>query len=355
MREDPAETPPEEEPSLGLKLGVMLLSCLVTAGLAEGLLRLADGGAWPQLPIFTERPGPGIALAPAAAAKVRRKAGGAYEVRTDRYGLRVGSAPSPRGGWLVVGDSQVLGQGVGADEGFTARLSAAGLPAANGGVPGYGVADGLALAEVLLPELSPAGVLVVIDQANDWEDAAAPVSERYQVRGGWLVATAEAGGLRGPFLDSPLSRLHLGFYAGWYLLRPPPAEPELPRWLSEPRAELQVSQSLTRLIDRFAARHGELTLAAAFLPVDVAVTDRRQDSSPFAAFAAAVSPPPWEDSTLRDQVLSFATVPAIDLSPALLDCPGCFLERDYHLSARGHARVAAALIAQLPPLAQKTE
>ena len=355
MSEIPAETPPEDEPSLGLKLGVMLLSCLVTAGLSEGLLRLADGGAWPQLPIFVERPGPGIALAAEAAARVRRKTGGAYEVRTDRYGLRVGSEPSPRGGWLVVGDSQVLGQGVEADESFTARLGAAGLPAANAGVPGYGVADELALAEDLLPALSPAGVLVVIDQANDWEDAAAPVSERYQVRGGWLVASDEAGGLRGPFLDSPLSRLHLGFYAGWYLLRPPASEPEIPRWLSDPRAELSVSQSLTRLIDRFAARHRALTVAAAFLPVDVAVTDRRRDSSPFAAFAAAVDPPPWEDRTLRDQILSFATVPTFDLSPALLDCPDCFLERDYHLSALGHARVAEALLAQLPPLAQKTE
>lgn len=351
---DPTATPPpgEDEPTLAVKLGMMLLSCLVTAGMAEGLVRLADGNAWPQLPIFAEVEGPGIALAPDASAKVRRKVGGTYEVRTDGLGLRVVEGASPRGGWLVVGDSQALGQGVEADETFTAKLTAAGVPAANGGVPGYGVADDLALAQSLLDRLDPAGVLVVIDQANDWEDAAAPVDERYQVRGGWLVGTEEAGGLRGPFLDSPISRLHLGFYAGWYLLRPPESEPVAPRWLTDPRAERRVSESLTRLVDAFAARYDDLVVALAYMPVDVSVTDQRQDTSPFAAFADAAVVKPWDDTSLRDQVMSSATVPAVDLTPALGGCPECFLERDYHLSERGHTQVAEALRAELPPLPQ---
>ena len=109
-----------------IRWGLPLAACALALGLAEGLMRLADGNAFPQLDIFQERSGQ-LRLLATASARVRRPDGAIYALHTGEQGLRL-----PLGsGLLVVGDSQVLGFGVADDAAFPALLGAV-----NAGVPG---------------------------------------------------------------------------------------------------------------------------------------------------------------------------------------------------------------------------
>ena len=343
------ELPPrttDSEPSLAIKLGMMVVSCLVTLGVGEGAVRYQNDNALPQLNIFTEVDY-GVAFQPSAHARVGGQGKDLFEVSTDTLGLRSASAgDAPMGGCvLVVGDSQPLGQGVDYAESFAARLTADGVPTCNAGVPGYGVADALASAEALLAPLDPPTVLVVLNQANDWEDALEPITARYVVRGDWLVTLPEAETARGRFLRSPLSRSHLIFYLGWIVLKDwAPSERPAPDWMTNPAGEAGRTGEMLGAVDAFAARHPDRRVITAFLPVDVAAEASRVSESPFGGWAKMHEP--WADATLRDQVMA-GRAATVDLLPTLKGCADCFLSRDYHLSSVGHERVAGALKAAL--------
>ena len=335
----------EEAPiPLGLRLGVALVSLALTVGVAELLIRWADGGALPHLRLFHEEAG-AITLLAEAAATLRRADGGTFTVATDAHGLRVGASARPGpGAPLVVGDSQVLGMGVSAEEAFPARLGAH-----NAGVPGHGLTDALARAEALLPALQPRALVVIINQANDWEDGTTPLTARMAVRGGWLIDRTRAEGPMGRlFWASPLSRSHL-LYLSSLLLRGPAPDAGPPAWMADPAGQQPQSEALAAAVHAFAAAHPALPLTLAFLPVDVAAQEARVASSPFGAAARAVSLPPWSDRQLFDQ-LAAALGPAhplVDLTPVLRAAPALFQEADYHLSAAGHAAVASALAAPI--------
>ncbi len=219
----------------------------------------------------------------------------------------------------------------------------------NAGVPGHGVADALARAEHLLSDGAPRGVLVVVNQANDWEEALQPAAERYAVVGGWLLQEPAASW----FWGTPLSRSHLLYFTGLLLAVEGPAalagaSADPPRWLVAPQEMAPTSAAMGAAIVDFAAAHPGLDVRAAFLPVDVAAARSRRGASPFGSRLGGARP--WEETTLRDQLIAaLGGLPTVDLLPILKDRPAAFQDRDYHLSVEGHAQVAAALREALTP------
>lgn len=334
------EAPPVEVPTW-FKVGVMVGSVVLGLGLAELVVRAGSGGALPHLRLF-EQDGDTVSLQQDRCADVRHAAGHVYAVCTGQRGLRnEQSHPTA----LVVGDSQVLGMGVPDDAPFAARAGWL-----NGGVPGHGVADALAHADVLLPGLPPTlPVVVVVNQANDWEEGLTRAGERYRVTGGLLLRTESASGLGSAFWSSPLSHLQLLSYIALLASAPRVAPDEAPpAWMSDPAGQAATSHALADAIDAFADRHPDRTVLAAFLPVDVAVDQERVEASPFGRYAGAVDPPPWADRQLHDQLReNLDRARFIDLSETLAGTPGAFLDADYHLSEAGHAAVAPALQAAL--------
>lgn len=333
------EAPPPVVVPTWFKAAVMGGSAVLGLVGAELIVRAGSGGALPHLRLFVQD-GDTIGLEPDACADVRHAAGHGFEVCADAAGHRTPSAAP--GSWLVVGDSQVLGMGVDGDAAFPAVNGWT-----NGGVPGHGLADALATAEAAMQADRPAGLVLVLNQANDWEEGLLPAGRRYRVAGGLLLRSEAATGAGAAFWDSPLSRLQLLSYVA--LLASAPrvaADATPPAWMADPAGQLAQSQALSAAILGFAGKHPELTVVTAFLPVDVAVSAERVPSSPFGRYAEGVSPAPWEDRTVRDQLRSaFADSPVrfVDLGVPLAETPGAFLDADYHLSPAGHAAVAAHL------------
>lgn len=322
------------------KASLMLGSAVVGLAAAELIVRAGSGGALPHLRLFVQHADE-ITLQPGACADVRHATGRTFTVCADAAGARTPTAAP--GAWLAVGDSQVLGMGVAGDQTFSARNGWT-----NGGVPGHGIADALGTAARRLEAAPPAGVVVVINQANDWEEALVPAGQRYRVAGGLLLRAGSATGWGAAFWESPLSRLQLLGYVA--LLASAPrvaADADAPGWMADPAGQAGTSRALAGAIAAFSQRHPDLPVVAAFLPVDVAVSAARVPSSPFGRYADGVSPAPWEDRTVRDQLqsaLAGTGVRFVDLGAPLAATPGAFLEADYHLSAAGHAAVASALL-----------
>jgi lysophospholipase L1-like esterase len=306
--------------------------------IAECGARLVDGGAAPRLGIFRDDDGR-IEPVPGSATRFRHPTGRVTRVDIDADGCRAGGA---NGGWLAVGDSQVLGQGVEDDETFEALASAAGVPIANGGVPGFGVEDALARAEGLAPATGAKGVLVFVNQLNDWEEAGRPVTERLAVRGGYLVTRANANSFAGQILASPLGRSHVVF--GLLLASASPPPPAAPAALRDAKASAKDTDRIARAINSFAADHPELRTVAALLPADIEAAPSRAERS--AAWFTGFTPGTWTElrATLTPRL---AGVTIVDLTPALTDQPDAFLDSDTHLSPKGHRLVADALTAAL--------
>ncbi len=171
---------------LRLRLLIGLGSLLLGFALAEGMVRVADGGALPHLALFATQPDGQVLLQAGARQRLRRLDGRITTVALDDQALRVGAPPAS--GWVAVGDSQVLGLGV---EGAQAFPALAGM--ANAGVPSHGVADAVARARDLSRNGYINGIVVVVNQANDWEEGLAPVAERFNVVGGRLLRVESTG------------------------------------------------------------------------------------------------------------------------------------------------------------------
>jgi lysophospholipase L1-like esterase len=338
-------------------IGLMTGSLAITLGAAEGVVRWFDGGGLPSLPIFRQIGDGPIDLQENVLAWHRSRDREVYAVATGSFGLRVGSsgeAAPPPGHWLAVGDSQVFGLGVGGAAAFAARAAGMGVRIANAGVPGYGVEDALARAERLLPLSRPRGIIVMVNQANDWEEIGHPVQERFRVRGSWLLQRKESDAWEGIFMATPFSRLHLLFYTAQLLHvmlggNNRLAESHLaetPGWIDRPAEQKAMTLRMANAISDFAQRHREVLIIVAFLPVDFATGKQRAEKSPFRDLIKQQRP--WEDHELRDQLVrSLPAVPVVDLLAALSNEPRFFLEDDYHLSAMGHEAVAEALVQEI--------
>ncbi len=319
-----------------------MLSLVVSGAVAEGIVRSMDGGAFPRLRLFVNDGRSGIVLKSNATALVTKK-GGSWSMRTGDDGLR---APSNvANAWLVVGDSQALGFGVDDGDTFAARATAAGLPMVSAGVPGYGVDDSLRRAEALLSKRAVRGVIVFVNQANDWEETTSRVEERYRVIGGWLVNASSASTLRARLLGSEVTRLHVLYHAVQSFADEQPAQTAAPpRWLASPDAEVETTREIAASIERFAAAHPAVPLVVCFLPVDGATNAARANVSPFREQMLRANAEPWRDRTLRNQLrAALGARPFVDLTP-VLTAPSDFLDGDYHLSPEGHAAVASLLV-----------
>ncbi len=325
------------------------LSCVLTLGCAEALVRFVDGGAMPMIHLFEATEGRSVRLSPDSSMKIMRPGTDPWELAISEAGFRAtdtSAPPPPTGGWLAVGDSQVMGNGVAADEAFPALARVNGTPMVNAGVPGFGVDDAIQKAESLLETLQPKGVVVIINQMNDWDETTAPVGSRYVVRGGWLLDADDDKTARSAFLASPLSRSHLFFLVGQLALRdwdaPPP---EAPGWMTDPRSEGRATLKIARAVQAFAARNPSIQVVPAYLPADLYAAEARQGDSPLTPHLHAVDIPPWEDTRLRDATLEALTgLQPLDLTAALQGKAEHFLTNDYHLSPSGHAAVAGMIV-----------
>ncbi|GDX79742.1 hypothetical protein LBMAG42_15530 [Deltaproteobacteria bacterium] len=317
MSEAPAPPPLFPWP---IRWGLPLAACSLACGLSEGLMRLADGNAFPQVDIFEAREGQ-LRLEANAEARVRRPDGGIYTLRTGARGLR-----SPTGSdVLIVGDSQVLGYGVEDDEPFPALLRVF-----NAGVPGHGIADAVQHAAELIPALRPSVVLLVVNQANDWDEGMKPALERYVVRNGWLGSASQANATGVRFWSSPLSRVHLLAYPALVIFKRAPQPPGLP--------DPALATTFRSAFDALAHENPGVRFIAAYLPVDAATSSVRAAASPL-----ALPGEPWADTTIHDATLAaFAGTEIIDLLPILSE-PDNFQVGDYHLSVKGHAAVAGVV------------
>lgn len=343
------ETVNDDTP-IPLKTRMIMLgmSCLVTLGCAEGLVRFADGGAMPMIHLFESTSTGSVRLVPGGEMKIMRPGTDPWTLAISESGFRAEhtEAPAPETGrWLAVGDSQVMGNGVEAGQAFPALTLIEGTPMVNAGVPGFGVGDAIARAEELLEKLQPEGVLIVVNQMNDWDETTGTVGQRYVVRGGWLLDREDDGTARSDFLASPLSRSHLFFLVGQLALRdwdaPPPPTPD---WMRAPDAQSKHTLTIARQIQAFSARHPEIRVVPAYLPADLYSTQERKGDSPLSRYVEQVDTPPWEDTRLRDATLVALTgLAPLDLSPVLQSRAEHFLNHDYHLSPSGHAAVAAAI------------
>jgi len=328
-------------PSIKARVMIMALSSAITAALCEGLVRIADGNATPMIRLFEETSGGEIRLQPSGHARIASPVGGPWDLRTNVHGHRDAGVPLSDTAWIVVGDSQVMGNGVADNEPFPALLSIDGEAAHNLGVPGYGVGDALWAATQHLDRYPAKGVVVIVNQMNDWEEVAEPVGARYRVRGGWLLQTEDAEGPRGTFLASPFSRSHLFFLLGHLALRdwsapPPPA----PRWMTRPAEERENTLRIASAIHAFASAHPQTRLVTAYLPADVYATSARAPHTPLPREGWTDDLPPWEDTRLARQLMTaMSDLDPLDLTPALTGAEH-FLEGDYHLSPAGHAAVA---------------
>jgi hypothetical protein len=326
----------------------MGLSTLITALLCEGLVRFVDGNATPMIRLFQENERGEIGLMPNGFARIAAPVGEPWEIHTNADGNRKSSASLSPSAWIAVGDSQVMGNGVADDDPFPAQIRLAGEAVHNLGVPGFGVGDSLWTATRHIDSHPTQGVIVVINQMNDWEEVHAPVGDRYKVRGGWLLKTKDADGPRGSFLNSVLSRSHLCFLVGHLLLRDwsEPA-PTPPTWMTDPASERENTLRIAQAVAQFAASHPTIQVVPVYLPADVYATADRAQKSPLTPFVDGLSTKPWEDRRLAEQVLTtLSALDPIDLTPAL-NAGHHFLEGDYHLSASGHKAVAEAIMMAL--------
>ena len=330
-----------DSPSIKARVTIMAISSAITAGLCEGLVRLADGNATPMIPLFQQTDAGDIRLIPDGTARISAPVGEPWEIHTNAAGNRdAGTTPSETA-WIVVGDSQVMGNGVANHEPFPALLSIDDEPAHNLGVPGYGVGDALWAATQHLDQHPAAGVVIIINQMNDWEEVSAPVGQRYGVRGGWLLKSEDAEGARGAFLASPLSRSHLFFLLGHLVLRDWDAPaPEPPRWMTSPAEERASTMRMAAAVMAFAEAHPKTRVIPAYLPADVYATPQRADDTPLPSTGWEDGPLPWDDRRLAEQLLTaLSDLEPLDLSP-VLNGDQYFLKGDYHLSPEGHRAVA---------------
>lgn len=325
----------------------MALSSLITAAVCEGIIRLADGNARPMIRLFAQDGFAGhIKLQASSSARVGSGHGEPWEINTNDEGHRVNSQPVSDASWIVVGDSQVMGNGVNDSFPFPALLKLDGEGVHNLGVPGYGVGDALWTATQHLDKHNAKGVVVIINQMNDWDEVETPVGERYTVRGGWLLDAEDAATIRGSFLGSPLSRSHLLFLLGHLLLKDWSA-PELPPpvWMTDPVSMRPRTLRMAQAVTDFVAAHPNTHVLPVYLPADLYATEDRALASPLSTHVDDLSLPPWEDRRLRDQVMaSLAALDPLDLTEVLRKGEH-FLTGDYHLSEAGHKAVAEAITA----------
>ncbi len=330
-------------PSAARQASYALVSTVLALALCEGGVRIADGGALPQLDCYEQHGERPFTLG-SCARTLLRPGGGTWTLTTDAQGRRPTAGHAKGSPWLVLGDSQVLGMYLDDPDTLAARLDDAGVPVLAQGTPAHGVEDAVAALDLAaLPPL--AGVLVVVNGANDWAEAGHPVGERCRVVHGWLVPAPRADTLPARFFATPLTASHLLTWAVSLGARDPSVDPGEQRWAESPyamapSARTAAATRIASAIAGLAAAHPELRVRSLVLPVDFATSAARASE---VLPAARQATHPWTDPTpWREVAALLAPVPVLDASPVLGDAQD-FQDGDFHLSPTGAANVAAAL------------
>ncbi|WP_434418603.1 alginate O-acetyltransferase AlgX-related protein [Nannocystis pusilla] len=164
---------------LGLKLAA-----------TECAFRARDEGAFPHVNFYVEDPQLGVRLQPGASMRLGLGRNPRTTIHVNASGHRGADWPEPPQSReiVVVGDSQVFGLGVEAEEMLASRLAErTGRPVIGAGVPTYGPREYLEVARDLLVRRRPETVVVVLDFVDDPFELGRPNSERHAVWDGWAV------------------------------------------------------------------------------------------------------------------------------------------------------------------------
>jgi hypothetical protein len=158
-------------------------------GLAEAGFRWHDDGAFPHLNLYVADPKLGVRLEPGGTQRISYGGNPVTTVSINSAGYRGAEWGAPAADEIVViGDSQVFGLGVEAEEAAAAEIGrAAGRPVRNAGVPTYGPVEYLAVLDELLAARKPKTVVLVLNFSNDLFEIDAPNTGRHAVWDGWAV------------------------------------------------------------------------------------------------------------------------------------------------------------------------
>jgi hypothetical protein len=329
----------------------LVLWLAVGVAIAEVAIHYRDGGAFPYLHLYAPDAELGVRLMPGASQKVAFGGNPITSVRINHDGHRGAElAPAGTDDLVVVGDSQVFGLGVEEDQTFAAVLGKTlGKPVVNAGVPTYGPLEYRAVIADQLTRRHPKTVVLAISLGNDLFEIQRSNRNRHVVVDGRAMRreTAPAEITEFPGRELVIRRSHLVLALRAWLDpdpsdAPPPDVQQLPSAIEPPLGSY--------LRDIHQLTHGAgARLAVVLLPIDVQVSADEWkkygavpvDTEPGKALVAALV------ARCRD-----LGVPVLDATPVLAAAePGAFLDKDPHMTARGHAAVAAALahlLAELP-------
>lgn len=331
-------------------------SLAISLALAEQAARFVRQDAFPFLNIFLADEAFGVVLSPSQTTHVRSRLGHITEVTTNSQGFRGAEWRAPAD-VLLLGDSQMFGYGVALEDAVASQLERKlGLRVLNAAVPTWGPAEYVSAIEKWAPVYHPRTVLFVGNMANDWFEAKMPNNHRTAARDGWST-TYRRDRPEPTWFPGRLwlfSRCHLYFFVreiGVTLQQGPmPAQSAKLLLKDLPKLRARRGAFRSRLGPFLAqaqaacARHG-CTVVAAALPMDVQVDDREWAKYRSQRLKLA------ETEVLLDDFVADAHALGLDgvnlLGVLRAASPGAFLPDDYHMSAQGHAAIAAELAGRL--------
>jgi lysophospholipase L1-like esterase len=296
------------------------------------------------------------------------------EYRVDADGFRVAAGAVPRRGAcrvLALGDSNVFGYGVRAEEAFPAALEGLlrerGVDAdvKNAGVCASDVAQQRRWLEAAVERASPDVVILAV---SPWSLRTDRPQDRTDLSLAEKLARVVARASSPPaawsaVVDRTRRRLlhALGAFTSW--LPTSDADWHL-RPLLEPRPEFELrfeaaATQVRQMVGRLRAK--SLTPVLLLIPLDVQTTTSRND-----IYVAERLPyPSWgfvdrdytRDPRYADDMARLAeslAVPLIDVTPTLVThASESYLQNDYHLSAAGHRRIVDVIAAPVRDACQQ--
>lgn len=337
-------------------LFVVLLSALA----GEGLAGAARGWAYPYLNVFQNDDVLGVRLQAGEHTRLRMRSGRTVDIHINSDGWRgatVDEVAAHPTRVLLLGDSQVFGYGVADDAPFARQMQALhdDVGVLNAGVPTYGPADFVAVAQDLVDDVKPTHVVVVFNVANDWFEAKTPNAKRTVASGGFAARLRHPNErdqrVRGVDVLEHVRRSHLATL--WRQLQAMATRP-MPQsrmQLLSRRGQALRTPGSTRTplvssmeaLRRLCRTHG-CHLTVVFMPLDV-----QADDAAWAKYADVVDVGIADTlgDDLRDDAVGLG-LSFVDLRPSLRGAsPGAFLDDDDHLSPEGHRVVAQTLLQHL--------
>ena len=273
-----------------LRVGLALVGVGAALGIAEQVFKSRDDGAFPHLYVYVADDSLGVRLRPHASQLLRfgSKNNPITHVQIGAEGFRAsesaGTLPAPGDhDVLVVGDSQVFGLGVEAEQTFSHVLqeelqkTTPNARVLNLGVPTYGPDEYLATLEHALTTYKPRVMIFAVNMVNDLFEASRPNRDRHAVLDGWAIRKERmpSSTWSFPWREQLLGSSHL-----IYALRRSgeqgahPSEGSYSDLVSEGQALLQSDRQARQQFEQGARKHSEEEDAAS---LELATLDARLD------------------------------------------------------------------------------